>query len=65
MDRSPKGYSVRRISQARILEWVAISFSRGSSPFRDQISVTCTAGEFFTAERAGEPQVLHREFDVP
>ena len=31
MDCSPPGSSVHRISQARILEWVAISFSRGSS----------------------------------
>ena len=31
MDCSPPGFSVHGISQARILEWVAISFSRGSS----------------------------------
>ena len=31
LDRSPPGCSVRGILQARILEWVAISFSRGSS----------------------------------
>ena len=31
MDCSPPGSSVHRISQARILEWVAISFSRGFS----------------------------------
>ena len=31
IDWSPPGSSVRGISQARILEWVAISFSRGSS----------------------------------
>ena len=31
MDYSPPGFSVRGISQARILEWVAISFFRGSS----------------------------------
>ena len=30
MDCSPPGFSVHGISQARILEWVAISFSRGS-----------------------------------
>ena len=35
MDCSPPGSSVHVISQARILEWVAISFSRGSSPPRD------------------------------
>ena len=35
------GSSVHFIFQARILEWVAISFSRGSSPPRDQIRVSC------------------------
>ena len=38
MDYSPPGSSVHGILQARILEWVAISFSRGSSPPRDQTS---------------------------
>ena len=33
--------SVHGISQARILEWVSISFSRGSSPPRDQTCVSC------------------------
>ena len=33
---------------ARILEWVAISFSRGSSQHRDQTSISCIAGIFFT-----------------
>jgi len=37
MDCSPPGSSVNGILQARILEWVAISFSRGSSQHRDQI----------------------------
>ena len=36
MDCSPPGFSVHRISQVRILEWTAISFSRGSSRPRDQ-----------------------------
>ena len=35
--------SVHRISQARILEWVAIPFSRGSSWHRDRIQVSCIA----------------------
>ena len=35
MDCSPPGFSVRGILQARIVEWVAISFSRGFSPPRD------------------------------
>ena len=47
MDYSPSGSSVHGILQARILEWVAISFSRGSSPLRDQTHVSCLAGGFF------------------
>ena len=35
-------------SRARILEWVAISFSRGSSRPRNQTRVSCPAGRFFT-----------------
>ena len=38
---SPPGSSVHGISQARILEWVAISYSRGSSWSRDQTLVSC------------------------
>ena len=37
VDCGPPGSSVHGILQARILEWVAISFSRGSSQPRDQI----------------------------
>ena len=48
MDRSPPGSSLHGILQARILKWVAISFSRGSSQSRDQTRVSCTAGRFFT-----------------
>ena len=48
MDCSPQGSSVHGILQARILQWVAISFSRASSQPRDWTWVTCTAGRFFT-----------------
>ena len=48
MDYSPPASSVHRISQARMLEWVAISFSRGSPQPRDRAQVSCTAGGFFT-----------------
>ena len=41
MDCSPPGSSVRGIFQARILEWVAIPFSRESSQSRDQTCVSC------------------------
>ena len=48
MDCSPPGSSVLGILQARILEWVAIPLSRGSSRPRDQTWVSCIAGRFFT-----------------
>ena len=49
MDSRPPGSSIREILQASILEWVAIPFSRGSSPPRDQTWVSSIAGRFFTA----------------
>ena len=55
-DCSPPGSAVRRISQARILEWVAISFSRGSSQPRDQTQVSHIAGGFFTVWATREAQ---------
>ena len=50
VDCSPPGSSANGIFQARILEWVAISFSRGYSQPRDQTPVSCIAGRFFTTE---------------
>ena len=47
MDCSPPGSFIHGILQARILEWVAISFSRGSSQPRDQTQVFCIAGRRF------------------
>ena len=55
MDCSSPGSSVDGILQARILEWVAIPFSRGSSRPRDRSWVSCIAGRFFTAESPGKP----------
>ena len=49
MDCSLPGSPVLGILQARILQWVAISFSRGSSWPRDRTWVFCFAGRFFTA----------------
>ena len=51
MNCSPSGSSVHGTSQERVLEWVAMSFSRGSSQPRDPTSVSCVsciAGGFFT-----------------
>ena len=44
---SPPGSSVHGILQARVLEWVAIPFSRASSQPRDPTQVSCIAGGFF------------------
>ena len=48
MDSSLPGSSVPGILQVRILEWVAIPFSRGSSQPREWTLVSCLAGRFFT-----------------
>ena len=57
MDYSLPGSSVHEISQARILEWVAIFSYRGSSWPRDRNCIFCTAGGFFTTEPQGwDPQ---------
>ena len=58
MDCSPPGSSVHGISQAGILEWVAISFSRGSSWPRDWTCVSCIIGGFFTTEPPGKPLII-------
>ena len=50
--------SVHGISQARILERVAISFPRESSWSRDWTLISCIAGGFVTAEPPGKPQIL-------
>ena len=50
MDCSLPGSSVHGILQARILEQVAISFSRGSSQPRDQIRISQDAGSLFITE---------------
>ena len=48
MDWSPPGSSVHGILQVRILEWVAIPFSKGSFQPRNQTQVSCIVGRFFT-----------------
>ena len=48
MHCSPPGSSVHETFQARILQWVAMSFSRGSSQHKDWTQVSCTEGRFFT-----------------
>ena len=49
-------YTARGILQARILEWVAFPFSRGSSQPRDRTQVSCFAGGFFATVPPGKPR---------
>ena len=56
-DYSPLGSSVHGILQARILEWVAVPSSRGSSQPRDQIQVSCIAGGSLPTESPGKPHI--------
>ena len=60
VDWSPPGSSVHGTLQVRILGWVAISFSRGSSWSRDWTCVSCLAGRFFTTESPGKPNSYNR-----
>ena len=56
----PMDYTVHGILQARILEWVDVPFSRGSSKSRDWTKHSCIAGRFFTrwAMREGHVQIV-------
>ena len=58
MDCSLPGFSVHGISQARILKWLAISFSRISSPPWDWTCIFRIAGGFFTTELPGKPTLV-------
>ena len=55
-------YTVHGILQARILEWVAFPFSKGSSQPRDQTQVSCTAGGFFTSWAIEEAWLFLKDF---
>ena len=55
MNYSLPGPSVHGILQGRILEWVTISFSRGSSQPREQPASPTLVGGFFTTEPRGKP----------
>ena len=58
MDYSLPGFSVHEILQARILEWVVMPLSRGSSWPRDWTSVSWIGGRFFTTEPLGKPNIV-------
>ena len=58
MDCSQPGASVHGILQERILEWVALPSSRGSSQHRNQTHISCIAGRFFyPLSPLGNPQI--------
>ena len=60
MDCSPPGSCFRGIRQTRILEWVVIPFSRGSSQPRDWTGVSCTADGFsYHLSHQGNPNIIH------
>ena len=54
----PMDYTVHGIPQARILEWVAFPFSRGSSQSRDRTQVSCIAGGFFELSHQESQRIL-------
>ena len=61
MDCSPPGSSVHGILQARILEWVSMPSSRGSSQPADQIWVSCLScvtSKFFTNKPLEKPMYV-------
>ena len=62
VDCSPPGSCAHGILQARILEWVAIFFSRGSSWPRDWTHVSCIADGSFTPEPPGSPWCVQRKY---
>ena len=59
MDCSPPGSSLHGISQARILEWLAIPLSRESSRPRDRTPVSYIVGSFFTLWASRKPKRLN------
>ena len=62
MDYSLPGFSVHGISQARILEWIAISFSRGSLWPRDWACVSCIGRQVLYPESLGKPKIYNTVF---
>ena len=63
MDCSPPGSSVHAILQVRILEWVAIPSSKGSSWPRDRTWISCIAGGFLI-EPPGKPKYTHNPVET-
>ena len=62
MDYNPSGSSVHGILRARMLEWVAISFSRGPSQPRDQIRSFVGQADFLPSKPPGKPCLVAHKF---
>ena len=60
----PKDYTVHGILQARVLEWVAVPFSRGSSQPRDRVLISHFAGGFFISWTTREAHLIMQEMQV-
>ena len=63
MNCNKPGSSVHRILKARILEWVAVPFTRGSSWPRDRTQVSRIVGRFFTAWTTREADCFQLTYD--
>ena len=63
MDGSLPRSSIHGIFQAKVLEWVAISFSRGSSQPRDQTWVSHIVGRHFTIWATREVMLIGKQYD--
>ena len=64
MDYSLPGSSIHEISHTRILEYIAISFSRNSSQPRDWTLVSSLTDIFFTTEPPGKPIYMHTQIQM-
>ena len=68
MDSSPSGFSVHGISQVKILEWVAISFSKDLPDQRMEPAFLALAGRFFTNSATREAPIssllIHLSMDT-
>ena len=65
MEHNPPGFSVDGILQARVLRWVAMPFSRGSSRSKDWTQVSCTKSGFFTMWATREAKRALRDVKYP
>ena len=61
----PMDYTVHGILQAKIMEWIAFPFSRGSSQPSDWTQVSCIAGGFFNSWATREAQEYWRVGSLP